>query len=76
MNEQEYKIKGWVARDQVMGEDKTDLYFGFEKPKMKGSGQIITWVGFGDFISLPNNMFPSLSCKDGPLEVELIIKKI
>lgn len=72
----EYKIKGWVARDSVIGEDKTDLYFGFEKPKRVESWDIITWVGFGDFISLPKDMFPSLTYKDEPIEVELIIKKI
>lgn len=74
MNAQEYKIKGWVARDQLIGEDKTDLYFGYEKPKRIESGQYITWWGFGDFISLPKKMFPSLSCTDEPIEVELTIK--
>lgn len=72
----EYKIKGWVARDQVIGEDNTDLYFGYERPERIESGQFIIWAGFGDFISLPKDMFPSLSCKDEPIEVELIIKKI
>lgn len=72
----EYKIKGWVARDQNVGEDGTNLYFGYEKPKRIASGQYITWVGFGDFISLPKDMFQSLTCKDEPIEVELTIKKI
>jgi hypothetical protein len=76
MNEQEYKIKGWVARDQNIGEDGTNLYFGWKKPKRLGDEPFITWVGFGDFISLPKAMFPKLTFKSEPIEVELTIKKI
>ena len=77
MNE-EYKIKGWVARDQIVGEDKTDLFFGYKKPERLGNCDepYITWTGFGNLISLPKDMFPSLSYKDEPIEVELTIKKI
>ena len=75
MNE-EYKIKGWVARDQNIGEDGTNLYFGYRKPKRLGDEPFISWVDFGDFISLPKEMFPELSFDDEPIEIELTIKKI
>jgi hypothetical protein len=76
MNTQEYKIKGWVARDQNIGEDGTNLYFGYIKPKRLGDEPFIIWVDFGDFISLPKEMFPELSFDAEPIEVELTIKKI
>ena len=75
MNNEEYKIKGWVARDRAEGEDGTNLYFGWKKPKRLGDESFITWVDFGDFISLPKEMFPNLTWEDEPSEVELTIKK-
>jgi len=71
-----YKIKGWVARDQITGGDKTNLYFGYEKPTRIKTGLYNTWFGFGDFISLPKEMFPELTWKDEPIEVEFTIKKV
>ena len=75
MNE-EYKIKGWVARDQNIGEDGTNLYLGYNKPKSIGQSPFVTWCDYGDFISLPKEMFPELTWEDEPIEVELTIKKI
>lgn len=76
MNEQEYKIKGWVARDQNVGEDGTNLYFGYRKPKRLGAEPFITWGDYGDFIGLPKDMFPSLTYNNEPIEVELTIKNV
>ena len=75
MNE-EYKIKGWVARDQVEGKDGTNLYLGYNKPRKCGKEPFVIWCDYGDFISLPKAMFPDLSFDDEPIEVELTIKKI
>lgn len=75
MNE-EYKIKGWVARDQNIGEDGTNLYLGYKKPRQCGEQPFVIYCDYGDFISLPKEMFPSLAYNDEPIEVELTIKKI
>lgn len=64
------KIKGWVARE-IDG----SLWLFNEKPKKrehKDGGE--AWFGFG-FFPL-ENLYPELSCKDDPIEVELTIKKI
>ena len=76
MNAQEYKIKGWVARDQVEGEDGTNIYLGYNKPRKLGEEPFVTWCDYGDFISLPKEMFPELAWESEPIEVELTIKKI
>lgn len=76
MNAQEYKIKGWVARDQNVSEDGTNLYFGWKKPKRLGDEPFITWVDFGDFISLPKEMFQDITWESEPIEVELLIRKL
>lgn len=75
MNE-EYKIKGWVARDQIEGKDGTNLYLGYKKPRQFGEQPFVMWHDYGDFISLPEEMFPDLSFDDEPIEVEVTIKKI
>ena len=71
MNE-EYKIKGWVARDKYF-----DPLFGnglilhSQKPTRDRN----EWSGESILIHLPNRLFPDLSFDDEPIEVELIIKK-
>lgn len=70
------KIKGWVARDQIEGDECTNLYLGTKKPRQCGEQPFVTWCDYGDFISLPKEMFPELTWKDGPIEVEITIKKI
>lgn len=73
MNEQEYKIKGWVARDKYF-----DPLFGnglilhSHKPTRDGN----EWSGESILIHLPNRLFPDLSFDDEPIEVELTINKI
>ena len=71
MNTNEYKIKGWVARDK--GENGMgELYFGKEKP----TWFIDIWTYFGDnLMKLPTDWFPELKYTDEPIEVELTIKK-
>lgn len=76
MKTQEYKIKGWVARDQDEGLYGSNLYFGYEKPRKIGKEPFVIWGNFGDCISIPKDMFPELTCEDEPIEVELTIKKI
>lgn len=76
MNAQEYKIKGWVARDQVEGEDGTNLYLGYNKPRKVGKEPFVAWCDFGDFIGLPKDMFQELTFESEPIKVELTIKKI
>lgn len=65
-----HKIKGWVAR-----ETDGDLWLFSEKPSRRNDGLGgEAWFGFG-FFPL-ENLYPELSCKDDPIEVELTIKKI
>lgn len=71
----EYKLQGWVARDECSGEE-SNLYIGQQKPKRvlneePGFGM---WCDFGEFMALPTDMFPQLTYKDEPVHVEIIIK--
>ena len=71
----EYKLQGWVARDECSGEE-SNLYIGQQKPKRilneePGFGM---WCDFGEFMALPADMFPQLTYKDEPVQVEIIIK--
>lgn len=75
MNE-EYKIKGWVARDQDEGVNGSNLYFGYKEPSIIGVLPFVTWGYFGDCISIPKEMFPELTYEDKPIKVELTIKKL
>lgn len=68
------KIHGWVARDECT-EDDTNLFFGRNKPRLGGDHPFMTWCDFGDFIGLPKELFPELKFEDGPIEVELLIRK-
>ena len=66
MNE-EYKIKGWVAR-----EDDGWLFLGKEKPRR----QYHAWLGAEEYFELDTNLFPELTWEDEPIEVELLIRKL
>ncbi|MBR3647102.1 MAG: hypothetical protein IKN59_01760 [Paludibacteraceae bacterium] len=66
----EYKIEGWVARDGEMIGD-TDLYFGTRRPE-RGYG---VWLGLGNYLELPKEMFSTLKWEDEPIKVELTIKE-
>lgn len=73
----DYKLQGWVARDECSG-DESNLYIGQQKPKRiadsaPGFGM---WCDYGEFMALPAEMFPELSYKDEPVEVEIIIKQM
>lgn len=71
----EYKLQGWVARDECSG-DESNLYIGQQKPKrISGTAQGFgMWCDYGEFMALPADMFPQLTYKDEPVEVEIIIK--
>lgn len=72
MNE-EYKIKGWVARDkQVDGFWGNGLILHHSKPTREGN----EWSSKTIAMHLPNELFPDLSFDDEPIEVELTIKKV
>lgn len=67
MNEQEYKIKGWVARDSF------GRVFLFKSKPIRSNG---TWISALDYYSLLRSDFPELTWEDEPIEVEFTIKKI
>ena len=77
---EEYKIRGFVARDSTRG-DESDLYIGTNKPHRQNCvdddsyATHIKWVGFGEFMAIPSSMFPDLNPTDEPIEVEITIKK-
>ena len=71
----EYKLQGWVARDECSGEE-SNLYIGQQKPKriLNDEPGFGMWCDFGEFMALPADMFPQLTYKDEPVQVEIIIK--
>lgn len=73
MNTQEYKIKGWVARDKnVDGFWGNGLILHACKPYRDGN----EWSSKTIAMHLRNDFFPELTWEDEPIEVELTIKKI
>ena len=73
MNEQEYKIKGWVARDEC------GLWLYREKPYRVEGTFCSHWTdknGPNSEFPLDINIFSELTWEDEPIEVELTIKKI
>ena len=73
MNNEEYKIKGWVARDQqVDGFWGNGLILHHSKPTREGN----EWSSKTIAMHLPLNFFPELTWESEPIEVELTIKKI
>ena len=74
MNTQEYKIKGWVARD-----NDGAVFIHKSKPRRnRANNGIGFWKEGGERfrLSMFDEMFPDLSFDDEPIEVELTIKKI
>lgn len=78
MNEQEYKIKGWVAKD----EDGA-VFFHVKKPHREpmvtlANEKIGIWRCYNERFRLSHldKMFPELTFEDEPIEVELTIKKV
>lgn len=67
MNE-EYKIKGWVARDS-----DGSLTLCKAKPQRYMND---CWVNAEEYFPLGSQIFPELTFEDEPIEVELTIKKI
>lgn len=66
------KIKGWVTRDEV--EDPVyglGLTIHSRKPWRTGN----EWSNQTIMMHLPANMFPEISWKSEPKEVEILIKK-
>lgn len=72
---EKYKLQGWVVRDECSGEE-SNLYIGQQKPKRILSDEpgFGMWVDFGQNMALPPEMFPQLTFKDEPVQVEIIIK--
>lgn len=69
MNEQEYKIKGWVARDE-----NNLLCVYTSRPHYDQNLHI--WENSQDWFEIDENYFPEVQYYSEPIEVELIIKKI
>ena len=77
MNE-EYKLKGWVARD----EDNA-VFFHIKQPHREpmvtfSNERIGIWQSYNEKFRLSHldKMFSELAWNDEPIEVELTIKKI
>lgn len=72
MNTNEYKIKGYVARDKVG--TQTNLFLYFMKPKF--SEVYEGWDVYDSIaIGLNKDWFPELKHTDESIEVELTIRK-
>jgi hypothetical protein len=71
----EYKLQGFVARDECSG-DESNLYIGQLKPRriLDTAPGFGIWTDYGEFMAFPADMFPQLTFKDEPVEVEIIIK--
>jgi hypothetical protein len=75
------KIKGWIARDRfVQWTSRGPVFDGIgalvfyrQKPEKQGK---YMWYAKGDKIHLDKNEFPDLKYEDGPIEIELIIRKV
>lgn len=65
------KIKGWVARD---GEGYLTICGTLPKRAKNDEGNLI-WDAFSS-LDVDTNIFPDLKPEDGPIEVELIIRKV
>lgn len=72
MNE-EYKIKGWVARDKNVDAFRGNgLILHHSKPTREGS----EWSSNTIMMHLPIKFFPELTWESEPIEVELIVRKL
>lgn len=68
MNEQEYKIKGWVARDL-----NDSLYIHLSKPFNNYEDSSFK---SNEYFEIDGDLFSELQYPNEPIEVELTIKKI
>ena len=69
---EEYKIKGYVARDKYPASG-SDLFLYSTKPVW--DDYVGMWIANRDFVSrLPQEMYPELKYTDEPIEVEMIIR--
>lgn len=80
INENDKSVdKMWIARDESIG---LNLFFDF-KPRVKGKKPYREYYNvkkgdlneFSHRIELDEKSFPSVKFEDGPIEVELVIKK-
>ena len=66
-------IKGYVARDE---DGQLCIFYG-DRPHRGGCNR--WWhpehCAIGDWMNIPEEMFPELKWEDEPIEVELIIKR-
>ena len=77
MTEQEFKIKGWVARERAGVCPNLCLYE--DKPEREDNGYgDLFWHSraWTNSIRLKSEMFPELKWEDEPIEVELIINRL
>ena len=65
---EEYKIKGWVARDS-----NGSLTLCKVRPSRYEND---CWVDAEEYFPLDSQIFPYLKWEDEPIEVELTIKKV
>lgn len=73
---EEYKIKGWIARDKhTQNAARSDLYLFSQRPEWSESQS--SWLALSAFLlfPIPQKWFPELKHTDEPIEVELIIKQ-
>lgn len=70
-----YKIKAWIARDERNTDGKS-LYIYQRMPKRLNEDLIGLglWADGGEYMAIPNNIFPELTWEDEPKEVEVSIK--
>lgn len=75
------KIKGWVARDKFVQWTSNgpvfdgigSLIFFTQKPEKQGK---YSWYAKGDKVHLDENEFHDLKYEDGPIEAEILIRKV
>lgn len=74
-----YSLEGWVARDAVRPGQRTTkgyLYLYLQKPYvLTRPGIPEFWTSDGEIMSLPETMFPKLSCHHQPLKIRIELWK-
>lgn len=74
---EEYKIKGWIARDKhTQNAARSDLYLFSQRPEWSESQS--SWLALSAFFlfPIPSKWFPEMKYTDEPVEVELTIKPL
>lgn len=61
------QIDAWLARDE-----EGELLVGQDKPKRNKAG---FWTSFGEWMKLPEEMYPELTWESEPKEIEIIFKE-